>query len=187
MRRQHSEPRPLLVGIDPDTKASGWAVIDLSDRTVHLETLPFMDILALLTEGRREMDEHYVDEAYSYRFVVEDIWRVAHNWHVSPRDNRLTISKKGYHIGRCSMVGQLIYEAIGAHFFPRIAQPPLRKVWRGADGKITHSELLELCEKHDLILHPSNQKQTNQEERDAGLLAIHHLGTPINFYKSGKK
>lgn len=183
MRRQANESRTLLVGIDPDTKASGWAVIDLSNRTVHLETLPFMDILALLTERRREVDDHYLDESYSYRFVVEDIWTVAHNWHVSPRDNRLTISKKGYHIGRCSMVGQLIYEAIGAYFFPRIAQPPLRKVWRGADGKISHSELLELCEKLDLKLPPSKQKQTNQEERDALLLAIHHIATPIKLFE----
>lgn len=183
MRRQANESRTILVGIDPDTKASGWAVIDLSDRTVHLETLPFMDILALLTEWRREVDDHYLDESYSYRFVVEDIWTVAHNWHVSARDNRQTISKKGYHIGRCSMVGQLIYEAIGAHFFPRIAQPPLRKVWRGADGKITHPELLELCEKHDLILPPSKLKQTNQEERDALLLALHHIATPIKLFE----
>lgn len=183
MRRQANESRTLLVGIDPDTKASGWAVIDLSNRTVHLETLPFMDILALLTEWRREVDDHYLDESYSYRFVVEDIWTVAHNWHVSARDNRQTISKKGYHIGRCSMVGQLIYEAIGAHFFPRIAQPPLRKVWRGADGKITHPELLELCEKHDLILPPSKLKQTNQEERDALLLALHHIATPIKLFE----
>ena len=183
MRRQANESRTILVGIDPDTKASGWAVIDLSDRTVHLETLPFMDILALLTEWRREVDDHYLDESYSYRFVVEDIWTVAHNWHVSARDNRQTISKTGYHIGRCSMVGQLIYEAIGAHFFPRIAQPPLRKVWRGADGKITHPELLELCEKHDLILPPSKLKQTNQEERDALLLALHHIATPIKLFE----
>lgn len=183
MRRQANESRTILVGIDPDTKASGWAVIDLSDRTVHLETLPFMDILALLTEWRREVDDHYLDESYSYRFVVEDIWTVAHNWHVSARDNRQTISKKGYHIGRCSMVGQLIYEAIGAHFFPRIAQPPLRKVWRGADGKITHPEILELCEKLDLILPPSKLKQTNQEERDALLLALHHIATPIKLFE----
>ena len=182
MRRQANESRTLLIGIDPDTKASGWAVIDLSNRTVHLETLPFMDILALLTEWRREVDDHYLDESYSYRFVVEDIWTVAHNWHVSTRDNRQTISKKGYHIGRCSMVGQLIYEAIGAHFFPRIAQPPLRKVWRGADGKITHPELLELCEKHALKLPPSKQKATNQEERDALLLALHHIATPIKLF-----
>ena len=183
MRKQANESRTLLIGIDPDTKASGWALIDLSDRTVHLETLPFMDILALLTEWRREVDDHYLDESYSYRFVVEDIWTVAHNWHVSARDNRQTISKKGYHIGRCSMVGQLIYEAIVAHFFPRIAQPPLRKVWRGADGKITHPELLELCEKHDLILPPSKLKQTNQEERDALLLALHHIATPIKLFE----
>ena len=180
---QANKQRTILIGIDPDTKASGWACIDLSDHTVHLETLTFMDILALLTEWRREVDDHYLDEAYSYRFVVEDIWKVAHNWHVSPRDNRLTISKKGYHIGRCSMVGQLIYEAIGAHFFPRIAQPPLRKVWRGIDGKISHDELLELCEKHDLILPPSKQKQTNQEERDALLLALHHIATPIKLFE----
>lgn len=182
MRRQANKQRTILIGIDPDTKASGWACIDLSDRTVHLETLTFMDILAILTEWRREVDDHYLDEAYSYRFVVEDIWKIAHNWHVSARDNRQTISKKGYHIGRCSMVGQLIYEAIGAYFFPRIAQPPLRKVWRGIDGKISHPELLELCEKHDLKLPLSKQKQTNQEERDALLLALHNISTPIKLF-----
>ena len=184
MRRQANESRTLLVGIDPDTKASGWAVIDLSNRTVHLETISFFRILDQLDffASLCRLNEYRGEKEYPYRFVVEDIWTVAHNWHVSPRDNRLTISKKGYHIGRCSMVGQLIYEAIGAHFFPRIAQPPLRKVWRGTDGKITHSELLELCEKLDLKLPPSKQKQTNQEERDALLLALHHIATPIKLF-----
>ena len=185
MRRQANESRTLLIGIDPDTKASGWAVIDLSDRTVHLETISFFRILDQLDffASLCCLNEYRGEKEYPYRFVVEDIWKVAHNWHVSPRDNRLTISKKGYHIGRCSMVGQLIYEAIGAHFFPRIAQPPLRKVWRGADGKISHSELLELCEKLDLKLPPSKQKQTNQEERDALLLALHHIATPIKLFE----
>ena len=184
MRRQHNEQRTLLVGIDPDTKASGWAVIDLSDRTVHLETISFLRVLDQLNffADLCRLNEYRGDKECAYRFVVEDIWTVAHNWHASARDNRQTISKKGYHIGRCSMVGQLIYEAIGAHFFPRIAQPPLRKVWRGADGKITHLELLELCEKHDLILPPSKQKQTNQEERDALLLALHNISTPIKLF-----
>ena len=50
------EKHPLLIGIDPDTQASGWACLDLSTRTLHLETIPFFDIVRLLDEWESEVE-----------------------------------------------------------------------------------------------------------------------------------
>ena len=174
--------KPLIIGIDPDTEASGWAVVNLNDRSVHLETIPFLRVLDLLSEWRCEEDERYLDTEYSYRFVLEDIWSTSHNWHASPKDNHRVVAKKGYHLGRCAMVGELLRDAIQAKEFPIICQKPLLKHWRGQDGKITHSEILEVCRHHNLTLPKSKLARTNQEERDALLLAIHHLATPTKLF-----
>lgn len=172
----------LIIGIDPDTEASGWACIDLEDRTILLETNPLHAILDLLSEFRTEINQGYLDIEYTYRFVVEDIWSTAHNWHTSPRDSHRVVAKKGYHLGRCSMIGEVIRDAISRKGFPLICQPPLAKIWRGTDRKITHEEFVEVCKRHRLTIDKRHLNRTNQEERDAGLLAIHHLNTPIRIY-----
>ena len=174
--------KPLIIGIDPDTEASGWAVVNLNDRSVHLETLPFLRVLDLLNEWRCEEDERYLDTEYSYRFVLENVWGTSHNWHASPKDNHRVVAKKGYHLGRCAMVGELLRDAIQAKEFPIICQKPLLKHWRGQDGKITHSEILEVCRHHNLTIPKSKLARTNQEERDALLLAIHHIATPTKLF-----
>ena len=51
---------------------------------------------------------------------------------------------------------------------------PLRKIWHGRDKKITHDEL---CQITKMI----NVRRTNQEERDAALLAWEHAGLPIRI------
>lgn len=172
----------LIIGIDPDTEASGWACIDLATREVRLETNPLHTILDLLSEFRTEIDQGYLDVEYTYRFVVEDIWSTAHNWHTSPRDNHRVVAKKGYHLGRCSMIGEVIRDAIARKGFPLICQPPLAKIWRGTDRKITHEELLMVCKRHRLTLPKHKQRATNQEDRDALLLAIHHIATPTKLF-----
>ena len=40
-----NQKKSLLIGIDPDTEASGWAAVNLNDRTIHLETMPFLIVL----------------------------------------------------------------------------------------------------------------------------------------------
>lgn len=55
-RAKDMEKHPLLIGIDPDTQASGWACLDLSTRTLHLETIPFFDIVRLLDEWESEVE-----------------------------------------------------------------------------------------------------------------------------------
>ena len=80
------------------------------------------------------------------------------------------------------MIGEVIRDAILRKGFPLICQPPLAKIWRGTDRKITHEEFVEVCKKHGLTIDKRHLNRTNQEERDAGLLAIHHLNTPIRIY-----
>lgn len=176
--------KPLLFGIDPDTEASGWAVVNLNDRSVHLETISFLRVLDQLNffEALCSLHEHRGDKECAYRFVLEDIWSTTHNWHASPRDNHRVVAKKGYSLGRCAMVGELLRDAIHEKGFPLICQKPLLKHWRGPDGKITHSEILEVCRYHNLTLPKSKQARTNQEERDALLLAIHHIATPTKLF-----
>lgn len=186
-RAKDMEKHPLLIGIDPDTQASGWACLDLSTRTLHLETIPFFDIVRLLDEWKSEVEEKYLDEEYSYRFVLEDVWSTSANWHLSRLDSRQVIAKKGYSVGRCAMLGELLRDCITDHGFPLICQHPLAKIWGGRDRKITHESFVIQCKIHRITLDDKHLKRTNQEERDAGLLAMYHLGTPINFYTSEKK
>ena len=60
----------LIIGIDPDTEASGWACIDIATREILLETNPLHTILDLLSEFRTEINQGYLDVKYTYRFVV---------------------------------------------------------------------------------------------------------------------
>jgi hypothetical protein len=52
---------------------------------------------------------------------------------------------------------------------------PLKKNWKGKDGKITHKEL---------ALFTGLTGRTNQEARDAGLIAWIFAGLPIRIQKS---
>lgn len=179
-----TQKKSLLIGIDPDTEASGWAVVNLNDRTIHLDTMPFLSVLDQLNffETLCSLHEHRGEKECAYRFVLEDVWSISHNWHASPKDSHRVAAKKGYHLGRCAMVGELLRDAIQAKEFPIICQKPLLKHWRGQDGKITHSEMLEVCRYHNLTLPKSKLARTNQEERDALLLAIHHIATPTKLF-----
>lgn len=50
---------------------------------------------------------------------------------------------------------------------------PLRKCWRGREGKITHEELAQFI--------PGLPKRTTQDIRDAALLAWTYAGFPIKM------
>lgn len=69
----------------------------------------------------------------------------------------------GYDVGRCHRTGELIEEMCDNLGLEYKQQAPLTKVWKGQDRKITHEEIVRIT---GLIA-----KRTNQEERDAILLA----------------
>nr|DAJ56080.1 MAG TPA: HOLLIDAY JUNCTION RESOLVASE [Caudoviricetes sp.] len=162
-----------IIGIDPDSKASGCAILDIEKRELTLSTQPFFLLTVLL-------DDFRTSETVLKRktlVVMENAYGTTHNWHYSPKDTRGTIAKKGYSIGLCAQTYNLLLSYTRERGLDYIEQSPLVKLWRGTDRKITHEELVSYCKRNRITLHTANMRRSNQEERDAALLAIHHIAT----------
>jgi len=105
--------------------------------------------------------------------VVEASWMIQANWHVNKFDRRNRAAAKGYDVGRNHQVGMLIVEMCKVNGIPVVEHIPLRKCWSGKDRKITHEELTQFC--------PVDKTRTNQEMRDAVLLAWAFADFPIRL------
>lgn len=165
-----------IVGIDPDSKASGVATLDLEKRKLLLSTQPFYSLTDMLQDIK---DSDVELKGRKTLVVIENAYNTSHNWHYNPKDTRGTIAKKGYCVGLCAQTYHLIRQCLEMKGLDFIEQLPLTKIWRGSGGKITHEELVGHCKRNRVILHPSSAKRSNQEERDAALLALLHIGTRI--------
>ena len=155
----------IIFGIDPDTEQSGVARLDVAQRKSWAETLPF----PVLIEYIREVCSINRDKRIAV--VVEASWHKTHNWHLSRFDKPGVAAKKGYDEGRNHEAGRKIVESLQYYGIPVIEQPPLRKIWNGPDRKITHAEITSIT--------GWDKKRSNQEERDAMLLAWNKSELPI--------
>lgn len=160
----------IIVGIDPDIDKSGYAVLKYDERKVTtIEALGFFQLQSYLTalaDRARNLDVSLV-------VVVEASWMISGNWHVNQFDRRNRAAAKGYDVGRNHQVGQLIVEMCKVNNIPVVEHIPLRKCWSGKDRKITHEELTQFC--------PVDKTRTNQEMRDAALLAWSYADLPIRL------
>lgn len=160
----------IIVGIDPDVDKSGYAVLKCDERKVTtLDALNFFQLQAYLTalaDRARNLDVSMV-------VVVEASWMIQANWHVNKFDRRNRAAAKGYDVGRNHQVGMLIVEMCKFNGIPVVEHIPLRKCWSGKDRKITHEELTQFC--------PVDKTRTNQEMRDAALLAWAFADFPIRL------
>ena len=111
----------------------------------------------------------------SIAVVVEASWHKTHNWHLNRRDTLGIAAKKGYDEGRNHEAGRKIIEMLNYYGIEVIEKEPLRKIWKGPDGKITHTEITAIT--------GWDKKRSNQEERDAMLLAWDRSGLPIVIKK----
>jgi hypothetical protein len=107
--------------------------------------------------------------------VVEASWHKTHNWHLSRRDSAGIAARKGYDEGRNHEAGRKIVETLRYYGIEVIEKEPLRKIWQGTDRKITHTEITAIT--------GWDKKRSNQEERDAMLLAWDYSNLPIIIKK----
>lgn len=149
----------IIVGIDPDSEASGIAVINHATGDSLLITRPFWELESLM----------HASDLWGALWVVENVWEATANWHVSRGSSPHRSAKIGYSMGRCATIGRLIYERLHLIGADVVARPPLRKVWRGAGGKVTHDEAIAFARSRGISV---TKTRTNQEERDALLLAL---------------
>lgn len=154
----------VVIAIDPDITKSGVAYLDVSSRKLEVSSLTFPNLMDYLiwVKGQRG-DKRMV-------VIVEAGWKNNGNWHVSRRDNIGLASAKGRQVGRNHECGIKIVEMAKHYGFEVVEKRPLRKGWKGKDGKITHEELAYFT---------GIMGRTSQDMRDACLLAWDFANLPI--------
>lgn len=158
-----------IIGIDPDSDKSGVAFIEVATHKLEVASLTFWQLYSYLSWVK----EQSVKFSQTVLVVVEHSNYTAHNWHIKGHSNKAVASRMGYDVGRCHRTGELIEEMCENLALEHLKQPPLLKCWKGQDRKITHEEIVKIT---GLIA-----KRTNQEERDAILLAWAVAGIPIRL------
>ena len=156
----------FLVGIDPDVSKSGFALLDCEAREfTQVEALTFpavIDRFAELAASKVDGKDIVV--------VMEDS-DLATNWHYNSRDSKAVCAAKGRSVGLCHATARHLKECAENFGLEVVMMKPLRKFWKGRDGKITHEEAVYFMR--------GLSKQTNQESRDAALLAWAYADFPI--------
>lgn len=171
-----ANPR-FFVGIDPDVEKSGLAIVDKQARCVtYAGALMFPEVITHL----HMIAQEHAQEPLSVLVVIEDS-DTSTNWHTNklmtngqPLKNKLsTAAAIGRSAGMCHATLRHLKECAEHMGLPVLMQPPFRKYWKGPDGKITHEECAEFA--------VGLPKRTNQEVRDAVLLAWLSANIPIRI------
>ena len=159
----------VYIGIDPDIDKNGVAFVEVETRRCEVSSLTFpelMDYLAFVVQRHEETGQ-------TVTVVVEAGWLEESNWHLRQKGVAWAASV-GRAVGRNHQAGIIIADMAEHIGLPVIRQRPLRKCWRGKDRKITHAELAAFT---------GIMGRTNQEERDALLLAWVAAGLPIKIFR----
>lgn len=153
-----------IIAIDPDVSRSGVAFLKPATGLLEVSNLTFPQVIDYLQQANRDKGEG------TLIVLVEASWLIHGNWHLSSWDRRQRAASKGYDVGRNHETGRKIAEMCRHLGIEVLEHAPLRKCWRGKDGKITHEELVSFT---------GIKGRTNQDARDAALLAWVFSGLPI--------
>lgn len=159
----------VFVGIDPDCDKSGVAVVHRSTRDIDVCKERFFEISEHL--------ERLLEYNGKVVVVIEGGWLNQGNWHI--KNCRISPAKAaaiGRHVGMNHQTGILITQMCDELQIPYKVVKPLAKHWAGPDGKIRAEELKYFT---------GYNKRTNQDERDAILLAWNYAGLPIRVKPIG--
>jgi hypothetical protein len=155
-----------IVGIDPDVDKSGVAELKTDNRYLNVASLIFPQLIDYLIDLKsfvKERDESVI-------VVVEAGWlNTISNYHTAAGRRGQRIAKN---VGANHQVGKIIVEMCERHDIPVEIVKPLKKMWKGKNGKITHEELAAFTGLFGM---------TNQEGRDAALIAWTYAGLPIKL------
>ena len=177
----------VFYAIDPDSDKSGWAAVVVIDREMRSASFSFSDVVVfLLSIARKEVLAKKAEKVKSPLgklipkpfIIIEGGWLNESNWHV--RGKSMTPARAaaiGRSVGMNHQTGILIAQMCESLNLPYEVVKPLPKHWKGKDGKITAEELAYFT---------GYTKRTNQDERDAILLAWTYAGLPVRVKPIGK-
>lgn len=159
------------IGIDPDCEKSGMAIYLPNVQKMLTYCLPFADLIEqVLGWG----------ENYNVVVAVEAGWKNQSNWHIGKDCNKRQAAAIGNAVGRNHETGRKIVEMLQHYGVCVVEQPPYIKTWGGQDRKITHKEVVQILDNNGIKY---LFKKTNQEVRDAILLALLQANKPLTIRK----
>ena len=156
-----------IIGIDPDVDKSGVAFLDVSNKSFTMVSNESFPMLLIYVQ---ETFKRTTALGKSLLVIVEAGWMAQGNWHLSFKETKQRAASKGYDVGRNHETGRKIVECLKCYGVEVLEHYPLRKCWKGKDGKITHDELAYFT---------GITGRTNQDARDAALLAWNFAKLPI--------
>lgn len=167
----------VVIGIDPDNKESGVGIVWRETKRVEAFKFSFPKLVDYLRETK--------NLGQSILIVVEGGWLNESNWHIKAatkyvRDPLARAASIGRSTGMNAQTGILIAEMCDHLEIPCTIQKPLKKCWRGADGKITQIELQAIVGRGQKL------PRMNQDERDALLLAWVYADLPVKVSSNVK-
>lgn len=164
----------IIIGIDPDADKNGVATLFRESRLLEATALTFPETLDYL----RYVHSKARANNQTVRVIIEAGWLNKTHWHVSYSDSRQQAAAKGNAVGRNHETGRKIAEMCAHWEIPHELMKPLAlkaggvNLWSGKDGKITAEELTEVT---------GLRGRTNQEARDAALIAWTWAGLPVSI------
>ena len=158
-----------IIGIDPDCEKSGLAIYLPNVEKILTCCLPFAELIDQVLGWV---------ETYNVECVVEAGWKNQSNWHIGNNCNKRQAAAIGNAVGRNHETGRKIVEMLRHYGVYVVEQPPYIKTWGGQDRKITHKEVVYILENNGIQY---LFKQTNQEVRDAILLALLQANKPLTI------
>lgn len=156
-----------IIGVDPDVDKLGVSFLDTEVKIPKLTSPTLTEFITYLKRIKTESQRLNKNTI----IVIEGGWNHTRTHRRSKYDNFGTASKKGYNVGRNHQRGMDIFQIAEYIGLEVTEQMPLKKIWKGREGKITHEELAYFT--------GIEAKRTNQEERDATLIAWNYANFPI--------
>ena len=158
-----------IIAIDPDTEKSGVATLDLDGMEVHAEAMPFPVLLDELSNTQ------CLSRGKNFKVIVEGGWLVSKsNYHYARGRGGERIAKN---VGANHETGRKIVEMLAYWSIEHEVIRPLKKCWKGRDGKITLAELNSLLRGMGI----KEMGRCNQDVRDAVLIALTCSGLPMRM------
>lgn len=159
-----------VIGIDPDSDRSGYGVVNVeTGEVVDAGACDFPTLFDVMDVWRR---------GEKVSVYIEGGWLNNGNWHLLGRMTVARAAAIGRSVGRNHQTGMLIEQMARRQGYDVRVVKPLRKCWRGKDGKITAKELQDVT---------SYAKRCNQDARDAVLLAWVYAGLPVRVRASPRQ
>lgn len=153
------EKYDTIIAIDPDCKKSGIGI--LKGQETEALSLELPEIINKCVEESKKAKT---------KIIIEAGWLNQSSWHPNARKGIAIAVTIGVSIGENRQAGFDIETLLRYHGLTYEEVRPLRKCWKGTDGKITHEELNQ-----QLRLRKLNKiKRCNQDARDALWLAVNH-------------